>query len=305
MVGSHFPGAPKKAKGLAIKSHAKVNLYLEVLNKRNDNYHNIRTLFERIDLCDEIILTPLESREISVSCDNPALPVDQRNLAYRAAQLLQDKFRVKTGVKIVIRKRIPLGSGLGGGSSNAASTLLGLNKLWGLKLSRAALVDLARKLGADVPFFIYGVPFALGLEKGDKIIPVKPLCREKIRFWHVLAVAKIHVSTPLIYQKWDTYSNLTRPAFDVKLLISALRKKSPFTRGDYLFNSLEPVTEKLYPKVRRIKKILNDYGLKSVLMSGSGPAVFGFVPSRKEAVSLCIRLKKKYRSSQLYITRTI
>ena len=294
---------------MVLNSYAKLNLYLEILNLRKDNYHNIKTLFQRIDLCDKIILRKLKGQEIRVVCDNPSVPLDQTNLCYRSAKLLQEACHIKEGVQIRIIKRIPVGAGLGGGSSNAATVLLGLNKLWKTNLSREKLGVLGKLVGADVPFFIYNASFAIGERRGDRIKPLRDI--SGLRLWHILVVPKIKVSTPLIYRKWDEFlgkkskaSGLTIPSHGVKILISSLRKSNLAFLDELLFNSLEAVTTKLYPEVKRVKVTLGSYGLKSILMSGSGPAVFGIVSSRKEAVTLVRKLRKLDKSWQVFATRT-
>jgi len=288
---------------LILNSYAKLNLYLAVLGRRRDNYHNLNTVFERISLADRIVLSPRRDdkiRIITASCD---IPKDNTNLAFRAACLLKEVFGLDKGVDIKIHKRIPVGSGMGGGSSNAASVLMGLNKLWRLNLNPEKLAGLARKIGSDVPFFVYNHPFAQGLSRGDKIRPIRQLF--KLRLWHILVIPKIKVSTPLIYKKWDEHSGLTKPRQDVKILLSALRKKDTSLVSSLLFNDLEQITSGLYPEVKQVKKTLSRSGLESTLMSGSGPAVFGFLASRKEAATLCKQLKAKKRSWRVFVAHTI
>ena len=288
-------------KELALRSCAKLNLFLLVLNKRKDNYHNIVTLLEKIDLSDRIILQSRpKDKKIKIVCSHPDVPKDNSNLAYRSAELLQDSCNINTGVNIKIIKRIPVGSGLGGGSSNAASVLSGLNKLWRLKLSQKKLLNYAARLGCDVPFFIYHSRFALGLSRGDRIKPLKQL--DNVRLWHILIAPKLKVSTPVIYQKWDRESGLTKPRYNVKILTSALRKNNPTLLNKAMFNSLEEITTKLHPQVEQIKESLRQEGIKSILMSGSGPAVFGLVASRREAEILSKQLKEKYEPWQVFVT---
>lgn len=286
-----------------LKSFAKVNLYLQVINKRPDNYHSLRTVFERISLFDSITLKNRRDNAITVSSDDRSLPVDEGNLCFKAAKLLQDKFSPLRGLDIKIIKRIPIGAGLGGGSSNAAVVLLGLNKLWGLRLSRDRLARLAVSIGSDVPFFIYEQPFAYGLGRGERIEPIRSL--NKARLWHLLIVPKIHVSTPLIYNKWDSFTGLTKPPCNVKILTSALAKNKALPAFNLLFNSLEQVTIKLYPQVKRAKDLLLSLGLSHVLMSGSGAAVFGIVPSRKKAFKLAEILRRKYKSWRIFAVSTV
>lgn len=294
-------------KNIVINSYAKLNLYLEVLNARRDVYHNIKTLFERIDLSDKIILRPRSDRKINILCKNPRISKDKSNLCYQSAQTLQKRFGLNFGVDIEIIKRIPVSAGLGGGSSNAASVLLGLNKLYKLNLSQSQLLQLAKEIGSDVAFFIHNIAFALGTRRGDKIEKINPL--NKVRLWHILVVPGIAVSTRLIYKKWDEYSKLkgaglTGPKNNVNILILGLRKKDLSLIGRFLYNSLENVTLRLYPEVREIKSRFAEFGLESVLMSGSGPAVFGIVSSRKEACRICEKLRRENRSWQVFVTRT-
>jgi 4-diphosphocytidyl-2-C-methyl-D-erythritol kinase len=286
---------------LILNSCAKLNLYLAVLNKRKDKYHNLSTLFERIDLSDTIILKSRRDSAIKIICADTQVPKDSSNLCYRSAQLLQQKYKCLKGIEIKILKRIPVGAGLGGGSSNAASTLVGLNKLWGLRLSRAELSRVAKKIGCDVPFFIADSSFAIGSERGDKIRPLPAL--KKVNLWHVLVVPRVHVSTPLIYGKWDEYSGLTRKSRNVKMNNLAFLKKGLFKVERLLYNSLEEVTTKIYPEVSRVKRELANLGLKAILMSGSGPAVFGIASSRKEAVTVGRQLKK-HVSWRVFVART-
>lgn len=294
---------------MILNSYAKLNLFLKVLNLRKDNYHNLETVFERIDLHDRIVLKSLPGKLIKVSCNNPSVPADSGNICYRAAELLQKACKVNKGVEIKIIKKIPVGSGMGGGSGNAAATLLGLNKLWGLGLSRKKLVGFAKKIGADVAFFIYDVPFAYGASRGDEIKPIVAL--GDVRLWHILVVPGIHVSTPLIFKKWDSFSGknsylagLTSSVSNVKILTSVIRKNALSYKGESLFNSLEVLTISLYPEVGSIKNKLARLGLKSILMSGSGPAVFGVVASRKQALLFKKQLERENASWQVFAVRT-
>ncbi len=258
---------------------------------------------------------------IKVSCNDKAVPADESNLCFKAAKLLRDKFAASKGLDINITKRIPVGAGLGGGSGNAATVLLGLNKLWKLKFSKDKLAKLAAKIGSDVAFFVYDLPFAVGSGRGERIKPLNNL--KKTKFWHVLIVPKIHVSTPLIYRAYDHFSGLTptpigkkvmkkqlvwgltKPVCDVKILTSALAKKNPFFKPGLLFNSLEKVTIGLYPEVKRIKDTLLKLGLSGALMSGSGPAVFTIVPSGKDALRIAKIIGNKNKGWRVFVVKTV
>ncbi len=295
---------------LAIKSFAKLNLFLQVLNKRKDNFHNLKTLFCRIDLADTIIFKPASDGLIKIKCLNRQVPTDKTNLCWRAAKLLQQKFRISSGVEIEIKKRIPIGAGLGGGSTDAATTLLGLNKYWKLNLPKEKLVKLAINLGSDVAFFIYNTKFALATQKGDKIKPLTLL--NKVKLWFILVYPGIRVSTPLIYRKFDAcrrtgiaFSQLTMPQSNVKMLTSKLLKEGAQAKLEYFFNSLENVTVSIYPAIKQVKKAFYDIGLEKVMMSGSGSAVFAICNSQIQAKSLSSKLRKKYKSWQVFTVSTI
>jgi len=290
---------------LTLPCFAKLNLYLQILNKRPDNYHNIKTVFERIGLCDTLTLKKRRDKSIKISCSDPLVPRGESNLCYRAAELLRRDFGKAGGVDIRITKRIPVGAGLAGGSSNAASTLIGLNKIWGLRLKKEQLLRYARKIGADVAFFLFDTPFALGQGRGDEIKPLR--LQGVTSLWHILVVPRIVLSTAKAYEEWDRHKNfkLTKPRCGVKLLIPALRKGDTSLAGVELFNSLADVSEGLHPEIRRIRETLSGFGLKAVLMSGSGPAVMAIVPSRKEALAASRMIKKKERHWRVFVTRTV
>ena len=298
---------------MKLDSFAKINLYLSVRPKRRDNYHGITTVFERISLKDTITLQSRKDNLIKISTNNKKLPCDKSNFVRQAAELLRKKFKITRGLNIRIIKQVPLGSGMGGGSSNAACTLLGLNRLWKLKLSPEKLAKLGSKIGSDVPFFLYNCSFALGSGRGEKIVPWKK--PNKPGFWHVIVVPQINVSTALIYRKWDDFkgnsgkknkyfTELTRGKSSVKLISLALTKFDPSLLNRAISNSLEPVTESIFPEVRRIKNLLRALGAQSVMMSGSGPAVFAIVASKKEAVVLSRKISKINSFWKIFIAKT-
>lgn len=299
-----------RLKPLAVKSFAKLNLYLRILGKRQDNFHNLSTLFVRIDLADKIILKCRQDNRVSITTNNHQVPADSTNLCYRAAALLKQQLKLKQGIEIGLNKHIPVGAGLGGGSANAASVLLGLNKFWKLNLSRQKLVRLAARLGSDVPFFIHQAKFGLGAGRGDKIQALRGL--SKVNLWFVLVYPNFKVSTPLIYRKYDAYlaknkrfSRLTMPSQNVKILISELLKKGPGFDPNLLFNSLEPVTEALYPQVTQVKKALSGMGLDKVMMSGSGPAVFAVCDSRLAAQKIKNKLSRQFKAWRILTVSTV
>ncbi|MDP2831256.1 MAG: 4-(cytidine 5'-diphospho)-2-C-methyl-D-erythritol kinase [Candidatus Omnitrophota bacterium] len=295
---------------LAIKSFAKLNLYLQVLNKRKDNFHNLSTLFARIDLADTLIFRKRPDGSIKIKCDSRQVPKDKTNLCYRAVALLKQELKLSLGIEIELKKYIPVGAGLGGGSTNAASVLLGLNRFWNLGLPKTRLVNLGAKLGSDVPFFIHQAKFALGSQRGDKIKPLISL--RKLKLWFILIYPNLKVSTPLIYQKFDAclaagkaFSGLTRTRCNVKILTSELLKKGKAFSAQCLINDLQIVTTSLYPVVNQVKKALSGMGLEKIMMSGSGPAVFAACNGRKQAQDLSRELRKAHKSWQVFVTSTI
>ncbi|MCY8788076.1 4-(cytidine 5'-diphospho)-2-C-methyl-D-erythritol kinase [Bacillus inaquosorum] len=251
------------------KAPAKINLSLDVTRKRPDGYHEVEMIMTTIDLADRIELTELAEDEVRVSSHNRFVPDDQRNLAYQAAKLIKDRYNVKKGVSIMITKVIPVAAGLAGGSSDAAATLRGLNKLWNLNLSAEKLAELGAEIGSDVSFCVYGGT-ALATGRGEKIkhISTPPHC------WVILAKPTIGVSTAEVYRQLKL-DDVEHP--DVQGMIEAIEEKSFQKMCSRLGNVLESVTLDMHPEVAMIKNQMKRFGADAVLMSGSGPTVFGLV----------------------------
>jgi 4-diphosphocytidyl-2-C-methyl-D-erythritol kinase len=264
---------------LRILSPAKVNLFLYVLGRRPDGYHDLVSLMCRVGLYDEIILNPT-SAEICLTCSDPALPVDDGNLALRAARCFFEALGRSGGVAIHLTKRIPVAAGLGGGSSNAASVLLGLNHLYGAPLSLDRLMAIGGSLGADVPFFLFQSP-ALASGIGDRLEA----------FAGIPPLAALVVSPPFTVSTRMVYQNLNlRLTNCQKRPTRAHLKQSAFTPDLHLHNDLEAVTLAWHPELVAIKNLLTGHGARGALMSGSGPSVFGLFPdldaARKSADTL-------------------
>jgi len=298
-------------KSISLKSPAKLNLYLKVLNRRKDGYHNIETVFEKIDLCDQLILKSRRAGRIDISSNHPDCPTDKTNLAYKAAAMLKKDFSVTCGVDITIAKRIPIASGLGGGASNAAFTLLGLNRLWGLNLSRKQLLSYARKLGSDVAFFIYPQGFARAKGRGEKIYPLKGIKP----IWHILIVPHLKLSTAeayklieilrrarLSFQKTANTKILTKAGSNVNIFIRALRKEDPSLLSECLFNDFSIPLFRSYPGLFKIKDRLETLAGNKASFSGKGPSIFCMLKSRREALKIRKRLTKE--KHQIFIVRT-
>jgi 4-diphosphocytidyl-2-C-methyl-D-erythritol kinase len=262
-----------------LKSPAKVNLYLEVLNKRKDGFHNINTVFEKIALCDVISLKR-RKKGIKIISSGEKIPLGRKNLAYKAASLLQRETGLKKGVEIRIKKNIPVGAGLGGGSSNAACVLLGLNRLWHLRLSNKKLLKLGAQIGSDVPFFLSKATWAIGRGRGEILKPIS----SSWCLWHLIVVPHERISTKNSYHKLSL--NLTKKQLFYKIVIYAIRRKKLNLLKEALFNRLEDsqATANCF-SIKKIKTFFADLGLKA-LMSGSGSAVFAVFPERKEALEV-------------------
>ncbi len=251
------------------KAPAKINLSLDVTRKRPDGYHEVEMIMTTIDLADRIELTELAEDEVRVSSHNRFVPDDQRNLAYQAAKLIKDRYNVKKGVSIMITKVIPVAAGLAGGSSDAAATLRGLNRLWNLNLTAETRAELGAEIGSDVSFCVYGGT-ALATGRGEKIkhISTPPHC------WVILAKPTIGVSTAEVYRQLKL-DDVEHP--DVQGMIEAIEEKSFQKMCSRLGNVLESVTLDMHPEVAMIKNQMKRFGADAVLMSGSGPTVFGLV----------------------------
>ena len=273
---------------LYIRAHAKINLYLDVVGKRPDGYHEIETVFHSIGLHDDIYLRERADRQITVHCEHPYMPCDSRNLAYRAAKLLLDDAPNLNGVEIKIVKRIPVAAGLGGGSADAAAVLCGMNALFDLGLTQTELMQLGVQLGADVPFCILGGA-ALGRGIGEILTPLPPM--EKA--WILLANPGFEISTPWVYQQVNL--SLTPPKKNVTILTRCLQNGELFSVVRHLYNGLEAPVLSKYPAVAEIKtKLGNCSGSCGVLMSGSGATVFALMQSQAQANLAAVNFENNF-----------
>lgn len=310
---------------LILKSPAKVNLYLKILNRREDGFHNICTIFERINLCDTLEFFPLPDKKILIECDHPHVPTGKKNLVYKVAQLIQQEYGVEAGVKIRINKRIPVAAGLAGGSSNAATTLQGLNQFWKLGLKQDELLRLARKIGSDVAFFLYNCSWAMGTDRGDRIRPLNI----KTRLAHILVVPKVKMYAWEVYgalrlspgQKFESNSiesqlnitgsnksaaqnfELTKKSTNVNILLRHLRKNNIIKLGQLMSNDLEMPVLKLRPALLKLKQKLNLLNAQGVMVSGSGPCVYGLTTDLRSAQQIQKIVARRYR--QVFAVETL
>lgn len=260
------------------RAHAKINLDLRVLGMRADGFHELRTVFQAIALHDTITCVPRVG-PFAIACTTAGVPLDRENLIWRAAEALWHALR-KTGplrdVMVRLDKRIPLEAGLGGGSTNAAATLLALARLWGAPARRAQLVDVAAAIGADVPFFLSGGT-ALGLGRGDEVYPLMDLPRH----WIVLLVPGFGVSTRDAYGWYDAERDLVRDTARAPQYVPG-----PWpTRAAQMINDLEAPIARHHPEIDQMKSALRRAGAVAAAMSGSGSTVFGLFQRRAAATS--------------------
>jgi 4-diphosphocytidyl-2-C-methyl-D-erythritol kinase len=261
---------------LTLSCPAKVNLYLQVVGRRPDGYHDLLTVMQPLSLADELVVT-LSEATITLECNRPDLPIDRDNLAVRAVFSFQEATSQTFGVHLKLTKHIPVAAGLGGGSSDAAGVLRGLNHLQGRPLDDSRLYQLARRLGADVPFFLLNGP-ALAQGIGDQLTPVTLPAA-----WFVLVNPGFPVSTAWVY------ASLQPPfAAPDAVLLNRLAHEHP---ADWLHNDLEAVTLGRYPALSDLKQALLTEGALGALMSGSGPTVFGLFTDAEVAERAASRLK--------------
>ena len=250
---------------------AKINIFLRVLNKRADGYHNIFSLMQKVTLCDELIFSP-RSKGIVLNCPGTNLPTNNENLVIRAAKAIFDYCKYSGGMEITLHKKIPVTAGLGGGSSDAATTLMALNKICSFKLKKNELIKIGAKIGADVPFFIFGKS-ALASGIGDNLKHLRNL--PPINF--LLIKPPLELSTKMVYENLNLRLTMGKNNYSISRSL---------VLGDIvhvLHNDLESVSLQIYPELADLKKMLLRHGALGALMSGSGPTVFGIFRNGKEA----------------------
>ncbi len=264
---------------LDLESPAKVNLRIEILKKREDGYHEIETILQKISLHDTLHFSLKKEKGVTITTDHPSLPAGKNNLVYKAVQSMLKVSGYKGGVHIQIEKRIPIGAGLGGGSSDAATTLKALNQLLKLRVSKRRLMEMGLEIGADVPFFfLEGAAMGSGIGERLKKVELPAL-------WFVLIYPNFEVSTRWAYQNFVLTNQ--RIHFNLQKFT-----KTPEGISRILLNHLEEVVSKKYPQIDIMKKILFSAGAMGTLMTGSGPTVFGIFPEEKSATEAYGRIEE-------------
>lgn len=283
-------------KRLKLQAPAKINLFLEILGKRQDGYHEIETVMQEIDLSDTLEIEET-NKGIELICSDPEVPCNEENLVWRAVRLFQEASGISKGVRIRLEKRIPMGAGLGGGSSDAAAVLKGLNILWQTAIRKERLMEMAARLGSDIPFFIQGRT-ALCRGRGERVNPITV----RRGFYYTLVYPGISISTATIYRNLKI--DLTKGRKDANLFVNALELGDPKCLGQLLFNRLEAVAFGLYPELQDIKILLESYHPCGVLLSGSGSCIYGLFETRREAEETRKKLETE-GFNKVYITQPL
>ncbi len=289
-----------RVRSLAARSFAKVNLGLKLIGRRADGFHELRTIFQTIDLCDHLTFEPRSDSRVVLDSACPGLPSGDDNLIVRAAHQVLRVGRARSGVTIHLDKQIPMGSGLGGGSSNAAVTLLALNRMFRLSLERGDLMRLASSLGADVSFFLVGGR-AFGIGRGDELFPLPDNPPANL----LVVCPPLVISTREAYQKASLWLTKNRPLNNMaRFRLLVFEKERAF---ELFENDFESVLYPEYPRLRRLKQALLDSGARHAMMTGSGAAVFGVFADRAQAhqAEKKLRLSRTTSGFSAFVVRTL
>ena len=280
---------------LELKAMGKINLGLDVLGRRENGYHDVRMVMQTVYFYDTVVLEKKHMPGIEVKTNLFFLPADKGNLAFQAADMLTEEFKITEGISITLDKRIPVSAGMAGGSADAAAVLYGMNRMFGLGLSDEGLKKRGLKLGADVPYCIMrGTVLAEGI--GEILTPL-PRCP---RCYVLLAKPSVNVSTKLVYERLDSSGEYEHP--DIDGIIKGLEEKSIRKVASCMGNVLEHVTMKEYPVIGELKSVIKAKGALNAVMSGSGPTVFGLFEERGRAKEAADRIKELKLAKQVYVT---
>ena len=281
---------------IELKAYGKINLGLDVIRKRPDGYHDLDMIMQMVDVYDDIVITKNKTGKIEVKTDTAVLSNGKDNLAYMAAKMLMDEFKIKGGVNIYINKRIPIAGGMAGGSSDCATTLMGINQLFELGLSKEELMERGVKLGADVPYCVLGgTAIARGIGEVLTPLPAPADC-------HVfIAKPPVSVSTAYVYGHIKPLEITKRP--DIEAMAQSIKDGDLKKMASLIYNVMEDVTVGEYPIISEIKQVMLDNGALNSIMSGSGPTVFGLFDDKEKAQQCVKTLEEKGLTQQLYLTK--
>lgn len=280
---------------MRLRALAKINLGLDILGKREDGYHEVRMIMQTIQMYDVLEMKKKKIPGISLAVNYPFIPSDERNLVYKAAKLLMDEFQVTSGVEIDLRKFIPTAAGMGGGSSDAAAVLVGVNRMFQLGLTKRELMERSVAIGADVPFCVLrGTALAEGIGEILTPLPSLPKC------FVLIAKPPINVSTKFVYTNLRANELTCHPDIDGQ--IRALQDGDLEAVCKKMGNVLETVTIPAYPIIQTIKDKMMQCGAVNAMMSGSGPTVFGIFNEREQAEKAAELLREEDKIRQMFVT---
>ena len=280
---------------MKLRAYAKINLGLDVLRRREDGYHDVKMIMQTIQMYDMLEMEKSEKPGIHLTTNLSYIPVNENNLVYKAAKLLMDQYGIEEGITINLNKFIPVAAGMAGGSSDAAATLVGVNKMFQLGLTRQQLMELGVKIGADVPYCVMrGTALAEGIGEKLTVLPPMPPC------YVLIGKPGISVSTKFVYTNLNLCPDTHHP--DIDGMIQALEKRDLYGITDRMENVLEKVTIPEYPVIETIKNHMKAHGAVNAMMSGSGPTVFGIFDDKEKAEYACEKLKESMLAKQIFLT---
>ena len=280
---------------MRLQAFAKINLGLDVLGKREDGYHEVRMIMQTIRMYDQLDMRKSVEPGIHLTTNKKYIPVDENNLVWRAAKLMMDTCGIMEGVSIHLHKVIPVAAGMAGGSSDAAATLVGMNRLFHCGLSKEKLMELGVQIGADVPYCVLrGTALAEGIGEKLTVLPPMPDC------WILIGKPGISVSTKYVYTTLDLNTNTVHP--DIDGMKKALEDGNLYGITERMGNVLQDVTIPAYLEVERIKEQMKTLGAVNAMMSGSGPTVFGIFDNEEKAQEACQKLRESGSCQQVFLT---
>ena len=280
---------------MRLQAFAKINLGLDVLGKREDGYHEVRMIMQTIRMYDQLDMRKSVEPGIHLTTNKKYIPVDENNLVWRAAKLMMDTCGIIEGVSIHLHKVIPVAAGMAGGSSDAAATLVGMNRLFHCGLSKEKLMELGVQIGADVPYCVLrGTALAEGIGEKLTVLPPMPDC------WILIGKPGISVSTKYVYTTLDLNTDTVHP--DIDGMKKALEDGNLYGITERMGNVLQDVTIPAYPEVERIKEQMKTLGAVNAMMSGSVPTVFGIFDNEEKAQKACQKLRESGSCQQVFLT---
>lgn len=281
---------------MQLRALAKINLGLDVVRKREDGYHEVRMIMQTIQMYDLLKIDKCSESGIHLTTNLPYVPCDERNLVYKAARLLMDEFEIRQGVTMNLKKFIPVSAGMAGGSSDAAAALVGMNRLFGLKLSMEELMNRGVTIGADVPYCIMrGTALAEGI--GEILTPLSP-----VPFCYILiGKPAVNISTKTAYENLKLSQIQQHPQIDA--MMDAIRAQDLRAMAGLMENVFEPGIIREYPIVQSIKDFMLERGALNAMMSGSGPTVFGIFDSRRKMEKAAAQLRESHLAKTVFATK--